>query len=71
VVLVRALVWSERQRRGVDFEVLDPVLCPEHGRQWGLGFTLVADRWGGVVVWVWLPAWRMGERGERDLEKIL
>jgi hypothetical protein len=65
------LVWSERQRGGVDFKVLDPVLCPEHGRQWGLGFTLVADRWGGVVVWVWLLAWRMGERGERDLEKIL
>jgi hypothetical protein len=31
VVLVRAFVWSERQRGGVDFEVLDPVLCPEHG----------------------------------------
>jgi hypothetical protein len=49
VVLVHAFVRSERQRGGADFEVLDLVLCPEHGRRWGLGFTLVADRWGRVV----------------------
>jgi hypothetical protein len=57
VVLVRAFVRSERQRGGVDFKVLDPVLCPERGRRWRLGFTLMADRWGGVAYWVCVPAW--------------
>jgi hypothetical protein len=56
VGLVRAFVWSGRQRGGVDFEVLDPVLCPEHGQGWGLGLTPAAAKWGRVLVWVWLPA---------------
>jgi hypothetical protein len=69
-VLVHAFVWSERQRGGVDFEVLDPVLCPEHGRGWGLGLTPAAARWGRVVVWVWLPAWRVVERDGSEKERF-
>jgi hypothetical protein len=55
-LLLRASAWSERQRGGASFEVLDPVPCPEHGRRWGLGFTPVADRWGRVVYRVHIPA---------------
>jgi hypothetical protein len=51
-LLLRVLIWSERQIGGVSFEVLDPVPCPEHCRWWWLGFTPVADWWGGVVDWV-------------------
>jgi hypothetical protein len=66
VVLVRTFIWSGRQRGGVDFEVLDPVLCPEHGQGRGLWLTPAAARWGRVVVWVWLPAWRVVERDGRE-----
>jgi hypothetical protein len=51
-LLLCALVWSEGQRGSEDLEVFDLGPCPEHGRRRGLGFTPVADRWGGVVVWV-------------------
>jgi hypothetical protein len=72
--LLRALVWSEGQREGAGFEVLDPVPCPELGRRWGLGLTPVAGRWGRVAYWVRVPAWRVEKRGGdgwRDLCKIL
>jgi hypothetical protein len=33
------------------------------------GGTPGADRWGGVVYWVQLPAWWVGEMGERSWER--
>jgi hypothetical protein len=63
--LLRTLAWLERQRGGVGFEVFDPVPCPESGRWRRLGFTLEADRWGRLVDWVQVLAWRVVERKER------
>jgi hypothetical protein len=70
VGLVRIFVWSGRQRGWVDFEVLDPGLCPEHGRGWRLGLTHAAARWGRVLVWVWLPAWRVVEGDGREKKRF-
>jgi hypothetical protein len=64
------LVWSGRQRGWVGFEVFDPVLRLEHGRGQGLGLTPAAARWGRVLVWVWLPAWRVVERYGREKKRF-
>jgi hypothetical protein len=65
VVLVCTFVWSERQRGGVELEVLDLGFCSEQGRRRELGFTQETGRWGSIVGGVHLPAWRVEERGER------
>jgi hypothetical protein len=58
-VLLRALIWSEGQRGGVELEVLNLGLCPEQGRWRGLGFTQEASKGGRVDDGVQAPAWRV------------
>jgi hypothetical protein len=48
-VSLRALVWSEGQREGVELEVVYLGFCQGEGEGRGKRGTPGADRWGGVV----------------------
>jgi hypothetical protein len=60
-----ALIWSERQREGVELEVGCLGFCEGKGKGREIGGTLEADWWGCGVVWVQVHAWRVVERKER------
>jgi hypothetical protein len=62
---LRALIWSERQREGVELEVGCLGFCQGKGKGREIGGTLEADSWGCGVVWVQVHAWRVVERKER------
>jgi hypothetical protein len=62
---LRALVWSERQREGVELEVGCLGVCQSKGKEREIGGTPEADWWGCGVVWVQVHAWRVVERKER------